>query len=134
MTYLVREGDATTTGGFVLSTSATHLVDLRRLARMGDPVWCPACRRVGFIAQGNPTYVDEFIAVATQGHTVHCACKAGDNRLIASQQHYCADMDATIPISDELAKQARLNAEQLTRSMKAAALPRKKNAAIRSLC
>ncbi|WP_147464013.1 PAAR domain-containing protein, partial [Pseudomonas cannabina] len=42
MSFIVREGDSTTTGGFVLSGSASEVIDQRRVARMGDPVWCPA--------------------------------------------------------------------------------------------
>lgn len=36
MSFIVREGDPTTTGGFVLSASASEVIDLRRVARMGD--------------------------------------------------------------------------------------------------
>ena len=77
MAYAVREGDPTSTGGFVVSGSATQLGEERRLARMGDPVWCPACEKVGYIVQGNPTFIDEYIAVATQGHKVQCGCERG---------------------------------------------------------
>ncbi|HEX8595609.1 MAG TPA: PAAR domain-containing protein [Pseudomonas sp.] len=118
MPYVVREGDPTTNGGFVLSASATELMELRRFARMGDPVWCSACESVGYIAEGNPTYIDEFIAVATHGHLVKCGCKAGSNRLIASQQSIKADMDAAIAIPEDLAEQARSKAEHIHRSIK----------------
>jgi uncharacterized Zn-binding protein involved in type VI secretion len=118
MSYVVREGDPTTSGGFVLAASATEVIDLRRVARMGDPVWCPICRSVGFIAQGNPTYIDECIAVATHGHKVLCGCKPGSNLLQASQEHFAADMDAAISIPDDIAEQARLNAEQITQAIK----------------
>ncbi|MDU8500084.1 PAAR domain-containing protein [Pseudomonas syringae] len=118
MSFIVREGDLTTTGGFVLSASASEVIGLRRVARMGDPVWCPACGEIGFIAQGNPTYVDELVAVATQGHEIECGCPPGSNRLTASQQDIQADMDATVAISTELASTARLHAEQLARSLR----------------
>lgn len=118
MSYVVREGDPTTSGGFVLSASATELMELRRFARMGDPVWCSACESVGYIAEGNPTYIDELIAVATHGHLVHCGCKPGTNKLIASQQCIQADMDAAIAIPADLAEQAKLKADGLTRSIK----------------
>ncbi|WP_164704051.1 PAAR domain-containing protein, partial [Pseudomonas viridiflava] len=68
MSFIVREGDPTTTDGFVLSGSSSEVIDQRRVARMGDQVWCPMCTSIGFIAQGNPTYVDDLVAVATQGH------------------------------------------------------------------
>ncbi|GAB7530840.1 PAAR domain-containing protein [Pseudomonas sp. 3A(2025)] len=118
MPFVVREGDSTTTGGFVLAASATDVIDLRRVARMGDPVWCPACKRVGFIAQGNPTWVDEQVAVATHGHQVQCGCKPGSNCVNASQENFKADMEATIAIPDDLAETARENARQLTLSIK----------------
>ncbi|WP_426142326.1 PAAR domain-containing protein [Pseudomonas sp. DWP3-1-2] len=118
MPYIVREGDPTTNGGFVLSASATELMELRRFARMGDPVWCSACASVGYIAEGNPTYIDELIAVATHGHLVHCGCKPGTNTLIASQQVIQADMDAAIAIPADLAEQAKSQADRINRSIK----------------
>ena len=112
MSYVVREGDPTTSGGFVLSASATELMELRRFARMGDPVWCSACEGVGYIAEGNPTYIDEFVAVATHGHLVQCGCKPGSNTLIATQEIIKADMDAAIAIPADLAAQAKANATE----------------------
>ncbi|CAM3276790.1 hypothetical protein BZK31_15775 [Pseudomonas floridensis] len=116
MPYIVREGDLTTRGGRVLNTSSSEVIERRRVARMGDPVWCPACSRVGFIAQGNPTYIDERVAVATHGQTVQCGCEPGSNRLSASQTSTQADMDAAIDIPPDLAETARLHAESLTRT------------------
>lgn len=118
MSFVVREGDPTTTGGFVLSATASEVIDQRRVARMGDPVWCPACVRIGFIAQGNPTYVDDLVAVATHGHEVACGCAPGSNRLTASQERVKADMDAAVTLSEEMASTARLNAEHLARSLR----------------
>ena len=118
MSFIVREGDLTTTRGFVLAASASEVIERRRVARMGDPVWCPACKQIGFIAQGNPTYIDERVAVATQGHEVQCGCEPGSNTLTTSQEHVRADMDATITIPEELANTARQHAEHLARSMK----------------
>ena len=122
MAYAVREGDPTSTGGVVVSASATHQVQERRLARMGDPVWCPACEQTGYIAQGNPTFIDEYVAVATQGHEVKCGCKRGTHTLIATQQSLAADMDATIEIPKDMAKTAKLRAEKMTAVRNADAL------------
>ncbi len=119
MAYAVREGDPTSTGGFVVSASATHQVEERRLARMGDPVWCPACEQVGYITQGNPTLIDEYVAVATEGHEVRCGCERGTHLLIATQQSLAADMDATIKIPKDMAKAAKLRAEKMTAVRKA---------------
>ena len=123
MTYAVREGDPTTTGGFVVSASATEMVEQRRLARMGDPVWCADCETVGYIAQGNPTLIDEYLAVATEGHAVQCACSFGHHRLIATQQSLAADMEATIEIPVEMAERAKRAASKLTLAAKAGARP-----------
>jgi uncharacterized Zn-binding protein involved in type VI secretion len=123
MSYVVREGDPTTNGGFVLSASASELMELRRFARMGDLVWCSACSSVGYIAEGNPTYVDELIAVATHGHLVKCGCKPGTNKLIATQEVIRADMDATIAIPPELAEQAKLKVDRVERAIKDGKLP-----------
>lgn len=113
MTFVVREGDLTSTGGFVLKASGRQLHDERRIARMGDPVWCAICERVGFIAQGNPTYIDGFVAVATDGQTVRCACPDDRHRLISSQDQVTADMDATISIPADLAKAAQKLAKKM---------------------
>lgn len=123
MSYVVREDDPTTTGGFVLSASATQLMDQRRLARMGDPVWCPVCATVGYIAQGNPTFIDEYIAVATHGHHVKCDCAPGSHQLIATQQSLAADMDAAIDIPKGLAKRARLVTDRMNAAVKEGVKP-----------
>ena len=116
MTYVVREGDSTTTGGMVLSATGSHTWEDRRLARMGDPVWCERCAQIGFIAQGNPTFIDELVAVATHGQAVRCGCEEGTHRLIASQTELEADMDATIDIPKDMAEKARKRAKQMTRA------------------
>ena len=123
MSYAVREGDPTTTGGFVLRTSATQELDLRKLARMGDPVWCATCENVGYIIQGNPTFIDEYLAVATHGHSVRCDCAPGSHRLIATQQSLAADMEATIEIPEDLAKRAKQLADKMTEAIRGGARP-----------
>jgi uncharacterized Zn-binding protein involved in type VI secretion len=117
MTFVIREGDLTTTDGFVIAASAKATVLLRKLARMGDPVWCPACESVGYIAQGNPTFVDEYVAVATHGQVVQCSCPLGSHRLLATQDSIQADMEATISIPPDLADTARGKAEQLSHAI-----------------
>ncbi len=118
MPFIIREGDTTTSGGLVSNTSSRVILDGQRVALMGDPVWCPACRSAGYIAQGNPTYVDEFVAVATHGHEVRCGCPPGSNRLIASQDKFQADMDAAIDIPEDMITEARRRAEALTQEIK----------------
>lgn len=120
MASVIREGDATTTGGVVLQTSGTLTCEERRLARMGDPVWCAACGQVGYIAQGNPTYIDQLLAVATDGQRVRCDCADEDHRLIASQDQVKADMNAAIDIPKDLAKKARKRAKRLSEALRQA--------------
>ncbi|MCF7534466.1 PAAR domain-containing protein [Pseudomonas petrae] len=123
MTYVVREGDLTTTGGVVLNASGSHTWEDRRLARMGDPVWCERCAQIGFIAQGNPTFIDELVAVATHGQAVRCGCAEGTHRLIASQDQLQADMDATIDIPKDMAEKARKRARHMTRARRESHAP-----------
>jgi uncharacterized Zn-binding protein involved in type VI secretion len=123
MTYVVREGDSTTTGGMVLSASGSQTWEDRRLARMGDPVWCEQCAQIGFIAQGNPTFIDDLVAVATDGQTVRCACTEGTHRLIASQDQLQADMEATIDIPKDMADKARKRAKQMTKARRDSLCP-----------
>lgn len=118
MASVIREGDATTTGGVVLQTSGTQTYEERRLARMGDPVWCATCEQVGYIAQGNPTYIDDLVAVATNGQRVRCECPNEDHRLIASQDRLNADMKAAIDIPKDLARKARKRARRLTKALR----------------
>ncbi len=118
MSYAVREGDPTSTGGFVMSASASHLVDLQRVARMGDPVWCAVCQSVGYIAQGNPTLIDDLVAVATHGNLVQCACKTGRHTVIATQEALSADMEATIDIPADMAEQAKAAADAINKAIR----------------
>ena len=118
MPCVIREGDATTTGGVVLQTSGTLAWEDVRVARMGDPVWCEQCREVGFIAQGNPTFIDQLLAVATAGQAVRCSCAEGSNRLIASQDQLKADMDASINIPKDLAEKSRKRAKLMTKTLR----------------
>ncbi|MEB0040224.1 MULTISPECIES: PAAR domain-containing protein [unclassified Pseudomonas] len=122
MTYVIREGDRTTTDGFVIRASGKVVVQSRKLARMGDLVWCPGCERVGFIAEGNPTYIDHYVAVATQGQTVRCECSPGSHRLLASADSVPADMDATVSIPPDLAEIAHIAAERLLSAIQAGTL------------
>lgn len=107
MAYVIREGDPTTTGGKVLAGSTTVNVEYRKAARISDPVWCPKCSSMGFIAEGNPTFIVEGVAVATHGHAVQCGCPSGSNRLIATQSTVMAAEDGSVTIAPELAALAQ---------------------------
>ena len=107
MTFVIREGDPTTTGGRVLVGSTTTVVENRKAARISDPVWCPQCNSMGFIAEGNPTFIVEGVAVATHGHAVQCGCPPGSNRLIATQSTVIAAEEGSVTIAPEFAAKAQ---------------------------
>jgi uncharacterized Zn-binding protein involved in type VI secretion len=75
MKGIIRIGDKTTGGGVVLSGSPGLIFDGIGVARVGDPVSCPLPghgRTV--IAEGHPTFRDNGISVAFQGHLCACGC------------------------------------------------------------
>ncbi len=106
MALVIREGDPTTTGGIVVAGSSANAIEYRKAARISDPVWCPACKSMGFIAEGNPTVIDEYVALATHGHAVKCGCPFGSNRLIATQSTVMAAEDVAVSIAPDLAAKA----------------------------
>lgn len=85
MALVIREGDPATTGCIVVAGSSANTIEYRKAARISGPVWCPACKSMGYIAEGNPTVIDEYVALATHGHAVKCGCPFSSNRLIATQ-------------------------------------------------
>lgn len=106
MALVIREGDPTTTGGIVVTGSSANTIEYRKAARISDPVWCPVCKSMGYIAEGNPTVIDEFVALATHGHAVKCGCPFGSNRLIATQSTVMAAEDVAVSIAPDLAAKA----------------------------
>ncbi|MCP2068776.1 PAAR domain-containing protein [Pseudomonas laurylsulfatiphila] len=75
MKSIIRIGDKTTGGGTVLSGSAAMKFTGIGVAREGDPVLCPTAghgRTV--IAEGHPTFKDNGIPVAFDGHLCACGC------------------------------------------------------------
>ncbi|TDB43223.1 PAAR domain-containing protein [Photorhabdus khanii] len=77
---IILKGDTTTTRGDVLNGS--DLVNQQLLvARKGDPVFCPACKQTGAIAEGSSLFNIQGIPVALEGHLVNCGCSTGTCRL-----------------------------------------------------
>lgn len=105
MAFVIREGDPTTTGGIVVTGSSALTIVFRQAARITDPVWCPTCKSMGYIAEGNPTVIDEYELLAAHGHVVRCGCPFGSNRLIATQSTVMAD-EMTVGVAPALAVQA----------------------------
>ncbi|WP_422631075.1 PAAR domain-containing protein [Photorhabdus stackebrandtii] len=51
------------------------------VACKGDPVFCPACKQTGAIAEGSSLFNIQGIPVALEGHRVNCGCSTGACRL-----------------------------------------------------
>ncbi|WIE49438.1 PAAR domain-containing protein [Pseudomonas sp. GM17] len=112
MAFVIREGDPTTTGGKVIAGSGTTFVVNQRVARIADPVWCPVCQTVGFIAEGHHTWVDDQQATAVEGSLVQCGCPTGANRLVATQWTVCSGNQPTIPLDSDCVGPAVINTQR----------------------
>ncbi|AZD21961.1 hypothetical protein C4K24_2658 [Pseudomonas chlororaphis subsp. aurantiaca] len=112
MAYVIREGDPTTTGGKVIAGSSTTIVEYRKVARITDPVWCPVCQSVGYIAEGHNTWLDNQQAIAVEGCSVQCGCPVGSNRLVATQSSVLSDNQPPVPVPAALVPQVVANTHQ----------------------
>ncbi|MDH4653354.1 MULTISPECIES: PAAR domain-containing protein [unclassified Pseudomonas] len=75
MKGIIRIGDKTTGGGTVLSGSSAMQFGGIGVARQGDPVSCPIPGHgPTVIAEGHPTFRDNGVPVAFQGHLCSCGC------------------------------------------------------------
>jgi hypothetical protein len=95
MTFVIREGDPTTTGGVVVKGSANTTIESKKAARLSDPVWCPKCSSMGSIAQGNPTVIDESVAISARVHQKYSETYGGRNTK-AKQAQDAADLRAAV--------------------------------------
>lgn len=75
MNGIIRIGDRNSSGGTVLGGSSAMRFDGIGVARQGDPVNCPlpGHGRTS-IAEGHPTFMDEGVPVAFNGHRCACGC------------------------------------------------------------
>lgn len=112
MAYVIRERDPTTTGGKVIAGSSTTTVEYRKIARITDPVWCPVCKSVGYIAEGHNTWLDNQQAVAVEGCIVQCGCPVGNNRLVATQSPVLSDNQPFVPVPPPFISQVVVNTHQ----------------------
>ena len=76
---IIRRGDRTTHGGTVLTGDPTFILAGREVARVGDSVSCPQCKRASKIITGAPTMFSGQL-VARHDDVTDCGA-----RLIASQ-------------------------------------------------
>jgi uncharacterized Zn-binding protein involved in type VI secretion len=85
MKGIIRIGDTTTGGGKVLSGSGEMRFDGIGVARLGDPVMCPIPGHGRTtIAEGNPTYREDGVPVAFDGHLCKCGCALISSLLAAT--------------------------------------------------
>lgn len=74
-------GDATTSGGQVVTGSPFTDIDGKPVARVNDMATCPTHKGTFPIADGDPTTIIDGEAVALHGSSLSCGCK-----LVAVQQ------------------------------------------------
>ena len=73
MRGIIRESDATSHGGRVLTGSATSKVMDRPVARLGDPCICPMQGHQNcVIAEGDAEFIVDGKPVAFDGHKTSC--------------------------------------------------------------
>ena len=85
---VICQGDTTTTGGRVLEgvLGNRYTCDGIPVSLKGHKVSCPACGKVGVIAEGEVNLSFYGVPMALDGHRVACGCPAGSHRLVASSQ------------------------------------------------
>ncbi|MGV3347112.1 PAAR domain-containing protein [Enterobacteriaceae bacterium LUAb1] len=76
MKGVIRIGDKNTGGGSVLNGSSNMQFSGIGVARQGDPVSCPIKGHgPTVIAEGHPTFKDNGVPVAFDGHRCACGCQ-----------------------------------------------------------
>ncbi len=81
MSAFIVVGDKTSHGGVVISGTNFSLTGGQPIARRGDQVHCPRCKKMTVIIEGDPTMIVDGEAVALEGHKTSCGAV-----LISSQQ------------------------------------------------
>lgn len=67
------QGDRTSHGGQVLDCQSRRSINGIRVARIGDPVWCPRCKRMAkIISSRYPQVTDDNIPVAFDQDMTDC--------------------------------------------------------------
>lgn len=85
--YDIVKGDTTTAGGIVQSGDGKDLIGEREQAYENDPVWCPACKKIGKIVcdgQRISTTGPDGRQAALSDDLCVCGCPTPP-RLVASQ-------------------------------------------------
>ncbi|EPJ45393.1 MAG: hypothetical protein OFPII_27570 [Osedax symbiont Rs1] len=87
MTYIIRQGDPTTTGGSVTQGHSLLEVLGKPATLEGMIATCPACKKgSGPIKPVSKRSLDiEGVVVIIHGDIVQCGCPPGANKVVATQ-------------------------------------------------
>ena len=87
MSYIVRQGDPTTTGGTVLQGNGALTVQDKPATIEGMQASCPSCpAAIGVIKALGPRNLDiSGVPVIVHGDQVQCGCPPGSNLVQATQ-------------------------------------------------
>lgn len=84
---MIRHGDPTTTGGFVMAFSSTMFDDGRRIALHGDEATCGICQGVFKIFGSGTDATEKGRATVLHGDSVICPC--GKNKVFVVSDPGC---------------------------------------------
>ncbi len=92
-------GDRTSHGGTVIGGSAFSLTGDRKMARNGDHVYCPKCKRTTVIISNNPTLIIDGAAVALDGDKTSCGATLISSQHATSYEDSCGSSNNTSSLS-----------------------------------
>lgn len=101
--YYICKGDKTTHGGTVLEGDESSVVEGRPIARVGDKVLCPRCKRVTTIIQGDSAFIVSGRAIAYEGCATSCGAKLISSQRLFGREEFDVSETATaqeIPEAD----------------------------------
>lgn len=106
--------DKTTHGGSVMGCSATTVTTMgHTVARIGDKVWCPKCKKMTTIISGDPTFIIMGQPVAYEGCYTSCGAQ-----LVSIQQSASWVGDESGDTVDEVPSDTQASAETLLAAKK----------------
>jgi len=92
-------GDATTTGGHIITGSGTSFCEISSVALLGDLAYCPKCKGTGEIIEAAKNFVIDGKPAAYDGCIIACGCKpVGCNKIIAVKSSIFVMHLAIIPL------------------------------------
>lgn len=82
MRMVIVVGDATSSGGYVITGSPQTDIDGKAVARVGDKATCPKHKNIFPIVSGDATLIVDGNAIAREGDALACGCT-----LVSGKQH-----------------------------------------------